>query len=336
MVLSVLIESPLTSTQLTARFDSAVRSFSAAYERRREGAAIPDPQVTCVLTDDFVAVVNGYLAESEWRADEMTAGEAFAKTIILAEDHSRFAVVFDGARWHPGRDVEESLPFGLLMVAHELAHPLLYVTRWAAGLAVREPTALENVLADLVFGLADEYRAQRLGEVELGRVVTVGLGDAAEPYRSLSGLLPRYAATIQPLVQRAAEWPETVRQRAASAVPSGEVLAALASAVWAVLDQVVRVQALADADGTNEDVFALLGIDELPATTRYLAEPVRPFVTALNELPLISPASRAAKDTADLIAVGTGMFRAILGRLGIREAGGPDGATVIVVEPPEE
>jgi hypothetical protein len=334
--LSMQHQAPAVPATVASFFDGVARLIFEGYERRRIESGIPDVHVTLILADEFAREVNRWLPAGE-RYDPARAGggESVAKTISRTADHAESVIVFDATLWHTDIGVDANA-LRASLIAHELAHPLLNRARWASGALhglSPQPTVVE-VLRDAAHGLADEYRATVISEFAIGALGTVTVEGETRPLRSWWSRGPGYVERFAAIVAQAEPaWSDIVRATAAGQNSPQQAWMMLAGAVNGALRALMDAQAFADAAEAGEDILDDARVADLPATRRFLADAVSPFIEAVREAWPLAPLIEIKAAEEEIADVGIRMLEMILERIGIRTTSAADGSVQIIIEP---
>lgn len=155
-------------------------------------ADVPPTEVVVVLTDNFVLTADELLAadaasagtEHQTFTTERVAGTVAAKNIPMSADGSTIAVVFNADYHH--FVAPELQAHSLFLIAHELTHPLLTRLRAASGSMqslVPPPTELASIARGITVGAIDEYRADLVADLILGKFASATVDGKTRPLR---------------------------------------------------------------------------------------------------------------------------------------------------------
>jgi hypothetical protein len=318
-----------------AFFNDVAGVLFQGYERRRVESGIPEVRLTLILADDFIAEVNRWLVDEEHydptRAD---GAESVAKTISRTRDHAEAVVVFDGTLWHAdlGSRTDE---VRVSLIAHELVHPLPNRARWASGASQGfspQPTVAE-VLRDVAYGLADEYRAGIISEVAIGPLGTVTVDNESRPLRSWWRVGPAYIERFANIAADAEHaWPEVVRRAVTAEISPIRAWMTLTGAVGDALRSLMDAQAFADAAEVDVEVLDAQNVAGLLGTQRFFAVAVPPFIASVRRASRLGRLADVVATEEEIAEVGARMLETILDLVGIRAVGATDGSARVIVE----
>lgn len=283
-------------------------------------AASPPCTSRWVLADSLAVEVASLLEHSAAYDPVRLAGSlVIAKTIPLNADASHSAIVFDASLWREsGGAAVEVYRVGL--VAHELGHTIIH--RAAAEAGARRPLpeapTTDDIAVEIGNAIADEYRADRLAEIVVGQVASIGEGEQAHPLRSWEDLGPGYVNLVRGNLETADDdWGAFVGRGARHDIEPSTAWILIAAQVQDTLIALIHAQAWADHADLGMDIVTLPEIASLPGTA-YLAKPLVPFLAALRRLPIIAPVEDTSAVEAGLAEAGATMLHGILEVIGLR------------------
>ena len=327
--IDIEILAPSLPSAMTDLFASDVRFVEAVYEHVREDMGIPRPEVHVLLADDLTSEVNRLSTHARYGspfASDRLGGVVAGKNLDLAGDASRVAIVFDATLW-AGAELPENRLSLLHLVAHELAHPLIERARHASG-------ALDGVLLPSVTGTeiarsmgrisSGEYRADRLAELVVGQLITVGVGaEQTRPGCTWDVIGDAWLTTLRSVLADAhPAWPDTVQAYREHRISLDAMWTTIVTAVDQTLTLLIHAQASADAaDDLGVGVGDLLArpdLASLPAVTQWLAEPWAAYLDTMRTSPLLSTLEDTPTAEDEVIGSGTAAVVEIWERLGIR------------------
>ena len=336
MSVAIEVKAPGAPADVVQVFVNSVHVFQSGFEQMQRDAGLPETTVKAILADDFVGEVNAVLKRSaDYRQERIGGNEAVGKTVSLSEDEAVSTVIFDGTLWH-GWGPPDLEAFRQGIVSHELAHPILNHARAASGAGHAMPSvpSPDDALADLARSLADEYRADRLGDLALGAVATAVVAGVQQPYRAwVMEAETRVASATTVLTPAKETWIGEIQRFHRGELSATELWMSVASSLYDVLVQVVHAQAYADSANVGIDLLSLATVAELPAVRDCVGEHFERFLALLRGNPFLASLAETRTIERDIDRIGTGMFSGILASLGITWAVGDDDGTVVLVAP---
>lgn len=323
---NIVVRAPDLSTAAVEAFRADVSLATAAYDGLRERLGLPQSEVTAILAGDFASEVESHLPAA-MRPEEggifttaREGGVVVAKNLDQRGDASEIIIVFDASFWaHADQpDIRLSL---VHVVAHELAHPVIERARYVSG-------AMDQVILPSITGtevarsmariMAGEYRADRLAELVLGSVVTIGADGETKPARTWYSTGARLLDNLVIVLGAAhPRWPDVVQAYREAEIPLEQMWGTVVSSIDQTLTAVVHTQAAVDAVPEELDVLQHPLVAELPAVRLYLAEPWMTFLAALRETPLLAPLAEVAEFEESVVSAGSGAIFEIWHRLGL-------------------
>lgn len=262
---------------------------------------LPAVQVTAVMTDDYRGEV-----ERAWKASEAidesedgtytvdrVGGIAVAKTIPMTNDRSRFRVVFDGTQLGPASD-PAAQAVSVLLIAHELTHPLVDRLRWASGAMDGVPMPSRTpfeVARSMVRVAVDEMWADAAANIVLSAMGTaIGQDGQTRPMNIVDAIGDHQRIAVGEVLDSVIHpgWPDLVRSYQMRQIPLERLWSTIGTQTDQTVTMLAHVQAQAMATqrpGPLEAEFA-----EHPGTRLYLGPMWKRILDTLGDgrLPVLS------------------------------------------------
>jgi hypothetical protein len=306
-------------------FEQECRAIHAAYAALAHGPEIP--RLTEVLiTADLEKTVRKQMRTSEeegegaqFEASRFGLGRVAGKNLAQDAGYDHVVIVFDSAMW----SIPDRTPFvqsqGFLLIAHEMAHPLLARIRIASGVAadVVYPSYLPGEIArSLGRILMDEYRADWMADLVLRSVASKGQGGDPLGEWDLDGLY-QFGELKRVMSTAYTEMPATVSRLLIGQTDLMTMWSTVTRWTEHVLTAYVHVRAA--ADGADQPVAILdeTSFAALPFVRLYLSDTITPFIQTLRQGPVLPTAAEWGLLEAAVTAAAESMIREIWRRLGL-------------------
>jgi len=321
--LSFESSSSLTS-EILRQFEEDAQRIYAVLETLRERSEVPESKLTLVIADDLVCSVNEHTKllfnEEQKFSAERLAGMVAAKNLPQTEDYSEVVIVFDANRWKASDEQHGAGRLQqLLLVAHEMMHPLQSRGRYASGALddVIYPSFTGGELArSLTRILADEYGADLFADLYLRQVTTAEMDGELKPVGiwEVSGL--SYIEMAVSVVEQAHPlWPDIVDDYRKRRTDLATMWGNLVHNFEMTLTSLVHAQAAADA-ANGPSLLDDEPILSEPARKLYLG-PFNDFLDLIRCHQILPKLSDTKTMDRALVQKGEQLILAIWQRLGL-------------------
>ncbi|MHB8645014.1 MAG: hypothetical protein ACYDAR_04410 [Thermomicrobiales bacterium] len=273
------------------------RIAHALYKRLCDEASLPMPRIELSL-EASVELIRG----------ENVSGDA----TNIGDDWSAAMIRFD-LSGYPLDATGAGRTYRVFVLAHELAHPVLFRASELAGTPVVSPFD-QNISTRDMFRtrsliLAHEYRADMLAHPVAQSVL------GTDEYYPWTFIAPNVAQSLSKRLHIAAiEWPTMLAPFRATLIDRMIPPPALVFQLWHLLEEAVHLYAYSrPSEGTPFEHFGV-------ATTfarRHFAEPIERFMEVVRSRPPLPPISEISTFEKDIMTAGDAMVRRILKTFGL-------------------
>lgn len=337
MPLRTIVRAPSLQPDTRTWFRDSARLVFRIYADLRRRNEIPASSIVAVLADDFAAEVEHHQPFGG-RFDTARVGGSITvgKNLDQASDASAVVIVLDASFWRD--DDPASRMRALVILAHELAHPMLSRASHAAGamdgVELPSVTPREGARSGARI-MADEYRADRLAEMVAGELGSIEVAGITRPHRTWITSESDYGDALATALAAAHPgWPDTVDRYRDHQITIEEMWGAIVQAVDQTLTLLFHAQALADAADSGVEILALPELRDLPAVRLYLAGSLAPFIELVRVTPPLVHLRETRKVVERFAEVGATAHFEIWRRLGIRPRDLPRPSVYLDVDEP--
>ncbi|MFB7825309.1 hypothetical protein [Streptomyces hydrogenans] len=277
------------------RVHSAMSTLAGAY-------AVPEMELTVVLTGDITASIRAHSAIERDFTPERTGGIVKGKTISVVRDFSKTVIVLDTGS---ETDEEELNEIELLhLVAHEYGHALLGRLRAEAGTRPPRTTRSktpEECAAIWAYETADEFRCDLISNIFLREWATITGEDGETRPATLSDLVGAgYREAFAGLLDQVHPgWPDLVLAFQTHQISLTEMYNELLLGTRGVLTLVAHADAAEEAGGNAP---LLEGFADHPAVRDILGPiwgPIREVLGSTPALPSLEEFAAVDKAIQD-------------------------------------